>query len=222
LQAASTIMAAERPSKTALLVIDIQEGFKNTSHWGPSRSNPKFEGNASSLITSYRSLIKSNSTSSDSRHKLIHIAHSSLLPDSPLHPTQPGFAFQSFAAPLEGELVITKHVNSGFIGTDLEKVLRTHFGGQPGLLFIIGLTTDHCVSTTTRMAGNLRVCDGEDGTKGEVFLVTDATAAWKKGEGNEWFEAEIVHSVNVESLREFATITKTEQVLGIWKGWQKE
>ena len=65
LQAASTIMAAERPSKTALLVIDIQEGFKSTSHWGPSRSNPKFESNAFSLITSYRSLIKSSPTSSD-------------------------------------------------------------------------------------------------------------------------------------------------------------
>ena len=175
-------MAAERQSKTALLVIDIQEGFKNNSHWGPSRSNPKFESNASSLITRYRSLIKSHSTSS----AILHIAHSSLLPDSPLHPTQPGFAFQSFSAPLEGELVITKHVNSGFIGTDLEAVLRAHFGGQPGMLFIIGLTTDHCVSTTTRMAGNLKVCDGEDGTKGEVFLIADATAAWKKGEGSEW------------------------------------
>jgi nicotinamidase-related amidase len=127
-----------------------------------------------------------------------------------------------FAAPLEGELVITKHVNSGFIGTDLEKVLRVHFGGQLGLLFIIGLTTDHCVSTTTRMAGNLKVYDGEGGTKGEVFLVADATAAWKKGEGNEWFEAEIVHSVNVESLKEFATIVKTDDVLGTWKGFQKE
>lgn len=215
-------MATKRLTKTALLIIDVQEGFKNTSHWGPSRSNPKFESNASSLITSYRSLIKSNSTSSAIHHKIIHIAHSSLLLDSPLHPSQPGFAFQAFAAPLEGELVITKHVNSGFIGTDLEKVLRAHFGGHPGMLFIIGLTTDHCVSTTTRMAGNLKVCDGEDGTKGEVFLIADATAAWKKGEGSEWFEAEIVHSVNVESLREFATIVKTEDALGIWNGCQKE
>jgi nicotinamidase-related amidase len=212
-------MAAEWPSRTALLVTDIQKGFENNPHWGPSRSNPKFESNASSLITSYRSLIKPNSTSSDLPHKLIHIAHSSLLLDSPLHPTNPGFAFQSFAAPLEGELVITKHVNSGFIGTILEKVLRTHFGGEPGLLFIIGLTTDHCVSTTTRMAGNLGVCDGKDGTKGEVILVADATAAWKKGEGDEWFDAEIIHSVNLESLREFATITESKDVLGIWKDW---
>lgn len=66
------------------------------------------------------------------------------------------------------------------------------------------------------------MCDGEDGTKPEVFLVADATAAWKKGEENEWFEAELVHSVNVESLKEFATVVKTEDVLGIWKGWQEE
>ena len=215
-------MAAKRLSRTALLVIDIQEGFDNKTHWGPSSSNPKFESNALSLITRYRSLITSYSTTSDFPHKLIHIAHSSLIPDSPLYPTKLGFAFQSFAAPLGGELVITKHVNSGFIGTDLEKVLRTHFGGEPGLLFIIGLTTDHCVSTTTRMAGNFRVCDGEDGTKGEVVLVADATAAWKKGEGNEWFDAETIHSVNVESLREFATIMKTRDVLGIWEKWHEE
>jgi len=49
-----------------------------------------------------------------------------------------------------------------------------------------------------------------------VVLIQDATAAWKKGEGSQWFDAEIVHKVHVESLREFATIIDTVEALGVW------
>jgi nicotinamidase-related amidase len=127
--------------RTALLLIDIQDGFLNTTHWGPARSNPEFEKNISSLLTTYRSLI--SSTPENSRHKIIHIAHSSLSPTSPLHPSSPGFAFQPFVTPKEGELIIKKNVNSAFIGTNLEAVLREHFLGGKGTLYLTGLTTDH-------------------------------------------------------------------------------
>ncbi len=124
---------------------------------------------------------------------------------------------------------MTKNVNSAFIGTELEGVLMTWFAGAGeggivgggeakgggGVLYIAGLSTDHCVSTTTRMAANLGVCDGREGEKGEVVLVEDATACWKKSEGG--FEAEVVHGVNVESLREFATVRGTGEVL---EGWE--
>lgn len=69
------------------------------------------------------------------------------------------------------------------------------------------------------MAGNLKVADGEHGEEGEVVFVEDATAAWKKGEGEEFFDAEVVHRVNAESLREFATVVKTEGVVGEWESW---
>ncbi|PVH87719.1 Isochorismatase hydrolase [Cadophora sp. DSE1049] len=206
--------------RSAFILIDVQQGLTHPTHWGPSRSNPSFEQNAGSLLTSYRKLLASTpSSTSLPRHKIIHVQHSSLLPNSPLHPSSPGFSFQPFAAPLPSELVITKTVNSGFIGTNLEEVLRKHFAGEPGKLYLAGLTTDHCVNTTTRMAGNLKVADGADGEAGEVVFVEDATAAWKKGEGDEWFDAEIVHRVNTESLREFATIGKTRDVVREWESW---
>jgi nicotinamidase-related amidase len=138
-------MSTHELPRTALLIIDIQDGFLDPTHWGPARSNPSFEANTSSLLTTYRSLISSIKTGSseDSPHKIIHIAHSSLSPNSAFHPSAPGFPFQSFVAPKEGELVITKNVNSAFIGTDLEAVLRKHFLNGKGILYIAGLSTDH-------------------------------------------------------------------------------
>ena len=127
--------------RTVLLLIDIQDGFLDPTHWGPARSNPSFDANISALVPIYRSLI--SSTKEDSLHKIIHIQHSSLSPDSVLHPSAPGYAFQSFVAPKDEELVIVKHVNSAFIGTDLEAILRKHFLYKEGTLYIAGLSTDH-------------------------------------------------------------------------------
>jgi hypothetical protein len=70
------------------------------------------------------------------------------------------------------------------------------------------------VSTTVRMAGNLKVTDWVDGD-GErrggdgTFLVEDATAAYAKG----GFDADLVHAVHAESLKEFATVIKTDDLL---------
>ena len=203
--------------RTALLVIDIQDGFlePNFHIWGPSRSNPDFEVNAASLINAYRHLV---AKSESAIHKIIHVRHASKSSTSPLWPTAPGFKFQAFATPKGEELVITKNVNSAFIGTNLEEVLKVHFGGAPGTLFIIGLTTDHCVSTSTRMAGNLGVCDEPDGERGEVVLVGDATAAWAKGVGEEFLDAETLHRAHIQSLEnEFATIRGTEDVRRSWE-----
>ncbi|KAE9366633.1 Isochorismatase hydrolase [Stipitochalara longipes BDJ] len=211
--------SSKKQQKTALLLIDIQDGLSHPTYWGPSRSNPSFESNITSLLPIYRKLITSTTSPSEaSPHKIIHVAHGSKSVDSPLHPSKPGFAFQSFTTPLPHELVITKNVNSAFIGTNLEEVLRNHFEAKAGTLWVVGLTTDHCVSTSVRMAGNLGVCDGRDGEKGEVILVGDATACWKKSEEFP-FDAETIHAVHVDSLKEFASIAKTGEVENLWQEW---
>ncbi|KAH8816454.1 Isochorismatase-like protein [Xylogone sp. PMI_703] len=204
------------PPNSVLLLIDIQDGLTHPTYWGPSRSNPSFERNAAQLLETYRKLVSATTTSlGSSPHKVIHVGHSSTSPASPLRPELPGHKFQDFAAPKDGEAVVYKNVNSGFIGTDLEKIIRAHGTRK---LWVAGLTTDHCVSTTVRMAGNLGVCnDDAAGEQGEVIMVGDATAAWKKSESG--WDAETVHAVHLESLTEFATIAKTDDVLALWNSW---
>lgn len=179
------------------------------------RSNPQFEQNITTLLHHFR-------TTRDATHKtplIIHVYHRSSNPNSPLHADSPGIAFQDYALPdatkPSSELVLCKTVNSAFIGTPLEQLLRSHAIRR---LYVAGLTTDHCVSTTVRMAGNLKVTDWVDGEgtrregegEGEgTFLVEDATAAHGKG----GWEAEVVHGVHVESLREFATVVRTGEVV---------
>ena len=91
-------------------------------------------------------------------------------------------------------------MNSAFIGTNLKEQLEND---KITKLVIVGLTTDHCVSTTTRMAGNFGF---------DTFLVSDATATFnKKGINGQYFSAELIHETALASLnREFATVVSTD------------
>ena len=163
-------MAKVSSTPTALLLIDIQRGFDHPTYWGTSRSTPNFENNIRKLLKAFRA----NVVGHGQKPIIVHVYHSSLIPTSPLHPdSEEGIKFMSYAEPQDGEIVISKHVNSAFIGTKLEEILRTKGIHQ---LVIYGLTTDHCVSTSTRMAANLGVTNHitSDGTieSGEIMWKT--------------------------------------------------
>ncbi|KAF7168320.1 hypothetical protein CNMCM6106_003579 [Aspergillus hiratsukae] len=200
---------------TALILIDNQAAFTHPTYWGPSRSNRHYETNLASLLNAFRTARRTREGL-----EIIHVFHSSTSPTSPLHPDHPSKGIQplAFAQPAtdNSEPIFWKSVNSCFIGTGLEGYLRDRKIEQ---VLFAGLTTDHCVSTTVRMAANLGVGDvqaspGEQSAKkvekGVVVLVSDATATWAKG----GFEAETVHAVSVESLRgEFCEVVSTGEVI---------
>ncbi|CAI7652071.1 unnamed protein product [Penicillium viridicatum] len=167
-------MALEFTLPTALILIDNQSGFsdpKTISHWGGTRSNPNYETNLQALLSAFRVARSSSSTLLE----VIHVFHSSTTPESPFHPSNPGQGIRplDFATPASdgSEPVFWKSVNSSFIGTGLEAHLRGKGFRQ---LIIAGLTTDHCVSTTVRMAANLGVVDRYLGD-GPVRLRLDGT-----------------------------------------------
>ena len=180
------------PKNAALVLIDIQQGFNDLNYWGP-RNNPAAETNAARLLQAWR----------ETRRPLFHVQHHSPTPTSPLRPGQPGCEFKKEIAPLPGEPVIPKRVNSAFIGTDLEERLR-----KSGIetLVIAGLTTAHCVSTTTRMAGNLGF---------RTLLAADACATnAQTGYDGQFHDAETVHALALASLHgEFAEVANTDAIL---------
>ena len=135
---------------------------------------------------------------------VFYIQHCSKVADSPLRPGTPGNEIKDNVAPLSEEPVVRKNVNSAFIGTDLESQLRRK---DIGTLVIVGITTDHCVSTTARMAGNMGF---------DVYVISDATATFDRiGPTGKTYEAEVIHEVNLTSLHnEFATVVDTQDMLG--------
>tara|TARA_B110000093_G_C12963799_1_gene408582 strand:- start:2913 stop:3260 length:348 start_codon:yes stop_codon:yes gene_type:complete len=113
--------------------------------------------------------------------------------------------FNPIATPLVNETVITKSVNSAFIGTNLKELIDSK--GR-NTLVIIGLTTDHCVSTTARMAGNYGY---------ETYIVSDATATFDKvGADGEHFNSDLIHATALASLNiEFASVLNSQHLLKI-------
>lgn len=178
-------------NNVALIIIDVQKGFDNPK-WG-ARNNLQAEQNIERLLTAWR----------ESKRPVFHIQHLSAALDTPLNPNSSGSEIKDIVKPIDGEPVIQKQVNSAFIGTNLEQVLRA---GQIKTLVITGLTTPHCVSTTTRMAGNFGF---------ETYLVSDATAAFELvGHDGKHYSAEEIHETALATLHgEFATIVETKTVL---------
>ena len=98
-----------------------------------------------------------------------------------------------------GMTVIVKRVNSAFIGTDLESRLRA---AGIRTVVICGATTNHCVETTTRMAGNLGF---------DARLVRDATWTFDRvGPDGDKHSAEDIHAMTLANLNgEFARIVSS-------------
>jgi nicotinamidase-related amidase len=197
LAATSTILEASvntLPRGAALVIIDVQKGLDDPAYG--RRNNPEAELNISRLLAAWRR----------AHRPIVHVQHLSLEPDSPLRPGQPGVEIKDMVQPRGDEPVIQKHVNTAFIGTDLEERLRVQ---GIDTVVITGLTTDHCVSATTRMAGDLGF---------RTYLVSDATATFDRaGPDGVVYQAEDVHGVSLASLdREFATVVDTDSVLQLF------
>jgi nicotinamidase-related amidase len=179
-----------QPSRTALILVDVQKGFDDPV-WG-KRNNPDAEKRMVRLLSAFR----------ERGAAVFHVQHLSTNPNSPLHPGKPGCALKDEVGPLPGEPTLTKKVNSCFIGTPLEEELRKQ---EIEALVICGLTTDHCVSTTARMGANLGF---------RVHVASDATATFERiGPDGHSYPAQLMHDTALASLNEEFAIVGTSDML---------
>jgi nicotinamidase-related amidase len=178
----------DAPRDATLIVIDVQLEFDNPA-WG-ERNNPGAEAKDAEALSAWR----------ERGAPIIHVRHESPPDEGVFLAGSPGVEFKPEAVPLPGEPVVTKHVNSAFIGTDLEDRLRA---GGVGTIALVGLTTDHCVSTTARMAGNLGF---------ETWVLADAVATFaRKAPDGELIPAETMHRTALASLDgEFAEVMDSD------------
>ena len=173
----------------ALVVIDVQQGFDDPV-WGP-RDNPACEARILELIAAWRAV----------QWPIVVVRHDSTSADSPLRPGQPG---NDLRPGIDGDVLITKSVNSAFYGDpDLHTWLT-----ERGItrLTLCGVTTNHCCETTARMAGNL----GYD-----VDFVIDATHTCDRiGPDGQVVRAQDLARITATNLHgEFAAVRTTREVL---------
>jgi nicotinamidase-related amidase len=163
----------------ALIVVDVQIGFDDPS-WG-ARNNPQAESRIAQLLEAWRK----------NAAPVIHVHHHSRSATGSFQPGMRGSQPKPEASPRGDEPIYKKHVNSAFIGTDLEADLR-----RRGIhtVVIVGLSTNHCISTTVRMAGNLGFV---------TYVVADATATFDRaGADGRLRSAEEVHNAALGDLHE--------------------
>lgn len=174
-----------------LLIIDVQQAFHDPS-WG-NRNNPQCEENIARLIEAWE----------HHDQPIIYVQHVTNVSTSLFYFKKDGHLFQDFIQPREQDVILTKQVNSAFIGTDLQERLESLGAIQ---IVITGLITNHCVETTARMAGNLGF---------SPIVVSDATATFdRQSISGTWIPAAVIHDVSLASLNEeFATIQTTETIL---------
>ena len=174
---------------TALIVIDVQRAFDQWEAAGKKRNNPQAVARIVDLLAAFRA----------SGAPVFHIRHQGTRPNSSFLPDGAGYPVKDEAREIAGEPVLVKRVNSAFIGTDLEQRLRA---ANIETLVICGATTNHCVETTTRMAGNLGF---------DAWLVRDATWTFDRtGPDGDQHSAEDIHAMTLSNLNgEFARIVST-------------
>jgi nicotinamidase-related amidase len=139
----------------ALLVIDVQESFRQRPIWR-AVSNPDLVSQVSRLVGAARA----------SGDPVIWVLHSEPGSGDVFDPVNGHLRLIDPLVAAAGEPVLTKTSRNAFTTTNLQQILTTRGIRE---LVVCGIQTEQCCETTTRLAADLGF---------DVTFVTDATATF--------------------------------------------
>jgi nicotinamidase-related amidase len=180
------------PASAALVLVDVQRSFDDPA-WG-TRNNPACEANVGRLLAHWR----------EHGGTVVFVRHDSTELGYGLHPSEPGNAFKDVVDG-EPDLLVTKSVNSAFIGDPpLEPWLRER---GIGAIVIAGIQTNMCCETTARMGGNLGF---------DVAFALDATHTFDLPDPIDGgrIDADTLARITAANLHdEFAQVMSTDELI---------
>nr|WP_042194501.1 isochorismatase family protein [Kibdelosporangium sp. MJ126-NF4]CEL21365.1 isochorismatase hydrolase [Kibdelosporangium sp. MJ126-NF4]CTQ96068.1 isochorismatase hydrolase [Kibdelosporangium sp. MJ126-NF4] len=178
----------------ALLVVDVQESFRQRPNWA-ELSNPDIVGQVNRLVDLSRA----------ENDLVVWVLHSEPGTGTVFDPASGHVRLLDGLQPREGEPVLTKTSHNAFTTTSLQQTL-TSLGIHE--LLVSGIRTEQCCETTARVGSDL----GYDMT-----FVTDATATtplphWRTGVVME--TKDLIERTEYALAGRFATIRTVAELTG--------
>jgi len=199
------------PSHTALLVIDMQkdflvEGFAAHKEAGrdvtvgrsiiPNVQKLVAAARKSNVLVGHVGFLTLRNHASDSGPWLAGRRRATYSSENLCIEGTEGAEFIPELIPQEGELIILKHRFSGFRGTNLDLLLRSH---RIETVITCGVSTNICVGTTLQDAFQLDYY---------VAIPKDATASWNMQ----------LHEATMQNvMHRFGLVTTCKEIIECWE-----
>lgn len=178
---------------TALIVIDVQESFRQQSSWA--------DISAPDIVERVTQLVDAAREADDVVAWVLHAAPGS---GGPFDPVNGLVELQPGLTPLDGDITVLKTSHNAFTTTNLGQQLMLR---NVDHLRIVGIRTEQCVETTVRLAYDM-------GYRMEVVIDATATHPLLLADGSGALTAEDVIARTAAALSgRFATITTIADVV---------
>ncbi|MGA7776957.1 MAG: isochorismatase family protein [Paraburkholderia sp.] len=189
-------MSALNAARSALVIIDVQESFRQAPFWSDA-DLPDFK----------RAVLRLERGAREHGVPVVHIFH---IGKAGPFTKESGFVTPLAWLPDSPDAVFEKHTHNAFTDTGLDLWLRRRGIGH---LVITGIRTEQCCETTTRVASDIGYA---------VDYVTEATLTFPMthaGTGRIYSPAEIKAHTELVLAERFARIADVDDAL---TGWQSQ
>lgn len=204
--AASAASSVPAQPDTALIVIDVQESFRQRESW-QAASDPEVALKVAKLVDFARA----------QGHLVVWVLHTEPGTGGVFDPANGHVRHIAPLAPAEGEPQLAKTSHNAFTTTNLQQILT-----ERGIrnLVTCGIRTEQCVETTTRLASDLgyQVTFVVDATASEPIAHPDAPAGRPLAEvladPTTLQPSDVIARTVYALARRFATVTTVKELTG--------